>query len=147
MKEYIVHKNKLRFRRIIDFLKLTSDLFNPPLNERLDIEEYAKKIWENAKLVYALHDAELVGLIAYYLSDKNKDFGYITFLCVLPDYSKQDIGTQLLIQCEERIASDRKKFLYLEIDKSNIKGIKFFQKKDFHIIESKRTSYYLRKAL
>ena len=82
MKEYSVHKNKLRFKRIIDFLKLTSDLFNPPLNERFDIEGYAKRIWGNAKLVYALHDAELVGLLAYYISGKNKDFGYITFLCV-----------------------------------------------------------------
>ena len=62
---------------IFSHLSVCNDSFLPPLNERVDIYSYAKKIAENALTFEAWDESTLIGLIAVYF---NADAGKSAFI-------------------------------------------------------------------
>ena len=112
-------------------LRECNDSFLPPLNEKVNIDEYAKKIFEKAITFEAWENQTLVGLIAAYFNDLNKGAGFITNVSVLKNYMGQGIASELLKNCIQYARQKKITEMQLEVDKKNMTAILFYKKYNF----------------
>ena len=69
-------------------LKECNNNFIPPLSARVALDDYAKKIFDNAITFEAWSDDVLVGLIAAYFNDPDNITGHITNVTILKSWMK-----------------------------------------------------------
>lgn len=112
-------------------LKECNDNFLPPLNERVNINEYAEKIFEKAITFEAWKNNILIGLIAAYFSNKQSHSGFITNVSVTKKNMGLGITSKLLINCIEYARKNGFKEIQLEVNKENIQAINFYKKFNF----------------
>ncbi len=79
-------------------LKCNDDFF-PRLSERVNIDEYAKKISEKSVTFEAWSGYFLVGLIAAYFNDDEHKVGFISNVSLVKDYVGIGIASELMKQC------------------------------------------------
>jgi ribosomal protein S18 acetylase RimI-like enzyme len=119
------------------FLHLTEckDDFNPPLDQTVDLSEYAKKISEKAITFEAWIDNRLAGLVAAYFNDVEKISGYITHVGVLKNYKGKGIAFDLMSRCIEFAIQNSFYQIRLEVSEDNDKAIQLYKKLNFAIFE------------
>lgn len=89
---------------IAEHLTLCDSQFVPPLSSRVDIGEYASKIAAKALVFEAWSDRVLVGLVASYCDDAEKNIGFITNVSVLEAWRGKGIARRLV---EETVSHAR----------------------------------------
>lgn len=121
------------------FLHLTEckDDFNPPLDQTVNLSEYAKKISEKAITFEAWIDNRLAGLVAAYFNDVEKHSGYITHVGVLGNYKGKGIAFDLMSRCIEFAIQNSFRQITLEVAEDNDKAIQLYKKLNFVIFEKK----------
>lgn len=87
--------NYSTFLDIYKHLKAVSSFFLPPLEGRVNIEEYANKLFIHAEREEAYYNGELTGLIAYYYTEGEKE-AFISNVSVLPEFKNKGIASSLL---------------------------------------------------
>lgn len=96
------------------------------------------------KLKLEIENKDILFLVAKYNSDKiiglataeKKDKGiFLKRLYVHPDYQRKGVGIKLLTNVLNNFKNIKK--IYLEAEQDNIKGISFYKKNGFKIIENK----------
>ena len=75
-------KDKSTYFDIQNHLKEVSPTFYPPLSERVNIDDYAQKIRKFGVTFEAWIDNCLIGLVACYVNDVDKEQVYITHVSV-----------------------------------------------------------------
>lgn len=91
--EYKVNNSTLN--DIYCHLQAVNQNFVVPLSQRLDIEEYAQKLYSKSIRVEAWHNNDLVGLVAYYYNIQEYRF-HISNVSVIKQFEGQGIATRLL---------------------------------------------------
>lgn len=130
-KKYVTYKTKtVSEKAIYEYLKNTDSSFLPPLNSKVNIEEYSKKIFNNAITFEAWIENKLVGLIATYFNFESK-LSFITSVSVKKEYMGLGIATKLLIMCLDYSKNNNFKNIKLEVFKDNIVAIKLYEKHNF----------------
>jgi ribosomal-protein-alanine N-acetyltransferase len=86
---------------ILMHLIACKNYFNPPLDQTVDLKEYALKIFNLAITFEAWCDDKLVGLIACYFNDPENVLGYITNVSVMKEYGGNGIASTLMNTCIE----------------------------------------------
>lgn len=108
-----------------------NDSFLPPLNKRIDLLIYSKKIVEKAITFEAWSNDWLIGLIAVYFKQENPNSAFITSVSVVKKYKGMGIATTLLKNCID-YSVDKKCFeIYLEVNNENTPAINFYKKYNF----------------
>lgn len=97
--EYL--SNKASEAEIAEHLTRCDADFMPPLSDRVEIADYAKKIADHAMRFEAWSGDTLVGLVAAYCNDHEKRAAYITSVSVLKGWTGKGIATRLVNQCVE----------------------------------------------
>lgn len=123
-----------------------NDSFVPPLNTRINLTDYSKKIYDNAITFEAWNDKELIALIASYFNKEN-DFGFITNVSVIKEYIGTGIASELLKMCIEYATNQHYKSIKLEVIKDNIPAINFYKKYNFTQIDTKNDSLIMNHIL
>jgi ribosomal protein S18 acetylase RimI-like enzyme len=120
------------------FLHLTqcNHTFVPPLAERVNIDEYAEKIFEKSVTFEAWENQLLVGLIAAYFDNVNR-IVFITNVSVLGEFVGRGIASNLLNICLEHAKKDNFREINLEVHNQNNGAICFYKKFRFSIHEIK----------
>ena len=115
------------------FLHLTgcNDSFLPPLNERVDIPSYAKKIFEKAMTFEAWDDTDLIGLVAVYFDTGIPKSAFITNVSVIKEYMGMGIASRLLKTCIGYAVENNCFEIHLDVYKKNIAAINFYKKYNF----------------
>ncbi len=143
MTNNIVYKLKTANEEDIRFhLNDCSDSFIPPLNSRVNIEEYSNKIAERAVTFEAWSNGMLIGLIATYFNFEAQ-FGYITSVSVLKKFMGAGIASELLKRCISYANANKLKEIKLEVYKENIPAINFYKKYNFAQNEIKNDSMFM----
>jgi len=150
----IMSSNKIEYKvgeakhiDIVEHLKTCDSSFSPVLSSYVNIEDYSKKIKNNAVTFEAWIGNELVGLIACYLNDKENLDGYITNVSILEIYSARGIGKQLLINCEKYSSNQNFKSLSLEVEASNDRAISLYSKNSFALDRKVGGKYRMSKRI
>lgn len=120
---------------LVEHLKHCDNQFVPPLNSRVSIESYGKKIFENAIVFEAWWDNVLVGMVAMYLNE-NRD-GYITNVSVYNEYGSAGIASQIFTNLQAYSEENDISSIKLEVNASNVAAIGLYKKFGFKFIEEK----------
>ena len=144
-----VKLEKLSEEEIYSFMLSNSRSFDPPLDQRVDVEQYSSKLAKHATHFIQKDETtgELMSLAACYFNDSEKKKSYLSFICVQKDYLGSGLGKTLL---EEVISYGKRKGfreLELEVDNSNFRAIKMYSKMDFFEIDQVDNSLIMRKKL
>ncbi len=121
--------------------------FVPPLNNKVDIGLYSKKIVENSITFEAWIKDELVGLIAAYFNDTTKTTGYITSVSTVSEYAGRGIASQLLKMCIGYGIQNQFKIILLEVSQHNNNAIYLYKKYDFCEIGRKEENIIMKNFL
>ena len=136
----------MTLEQIKNHLLICSDAFAPSLDSYVNIEDYSKKIFEQAILFYKFDGDKLIGLVAAYNNPVEK-LGWITNVSVDPNYSKQGIATELLNQCYEFFKNKDYLNIFLEVFIENKKAIKLYIKHGFITYKIKKDKMILKQEL
>lgn len=116
---------------IFSHLKDCDRNFIPTLSERVNIEEYARKIFEKAVTFEAWKDRLLVGFIAAYFNHKFDDSGFITYVGVANDFMGLGIASRLMDLCIEHTRQNNFRELKLEVNIHSDKAICLYDRFGF----------------
>jgi ribosomal protein S18 acetylase RimI-like enzyme len=112
-------------------------LFIPSLSSRLDISEYAMKIYKCAER-FEVWDAEtLVGLVAVYCNDVGRHTAFITSVSLLNEWSGRGIASVVIGRCIEHIRTLGLSVIKLEVSPLNQQALKLYRR--FGFIEIVKT--------
>ena len=107
--------------------------FMPRLSERVEINDYAKKIASNAARFEAWSDRKLVGLVAAYCNDHERQIAYVTSVSVLRPWTGKGIAAHLLGQCIKHVKVLGMGQISLDVAQANTSAIKLYEKSGFTV--------------
>ena len=140
-KSPIEYKIKTADHKEVEFhLTQCNNDFIPSLSVRVSINDYSKKIADNAITFEAWKRGELIGLIATYFNDVENQTAYITSVSVLKEQMGLGIASELLKTCLEFARQKNYKKINLEVNIENKPAISFYKKFNFIEIGTKEDS-------
>jgi ribosomal protein S18 acetylase RimI-like enzyme len=98
----IIDKPKDKAKEIELFIREVSIYFTPPLDSKVDISAYSRKLALKSTVAFAfdrMDKNKLVGLLAYYRNNNLTKEAYLSVFSVLPEYQGMGIGKRLLTLC------------------------------------------------
>ena len=122
---------------IFTHLQKCNNDFIPPLDKKVNIRDYSKKIAEKAITFEAWNEKILVGLIAAYFNDAENIMGFITNVSTLKEYHGKGIASELLKMCMDYSKNNNFKEIFLEVSDKNSGAIHLYNKNGFKNIETK----------
>ena len=136
----------ITLKHIQQHLTTCSNTFIPSLDSYVDINDYSKKIFEQATLFSKFDGAKLVGLVAAYDNPTEK-FGWVTNVSVDPNYSRKGIASELLNECNKYFENKKYFNIFLEVFSDNKKAIKLYIKHGFINYKIKNNKMTLKQQL
>jgi ribosomal protein S18 acetylase RimI-like enzyme len=130
-KEYTYCTNQASRDQIVALLQACDTSFIPPLSSRVDLDSYATKLFNHARLLEAWIQDDYVGVVAVYLNDARTRRGFISNVCVRPEHGGKGIASQLIARCKERAIRDGFDTLELEVSPTNLPAVALYQKSGF----------------
>ena len=105
--------------------------FKPPLTDRVNIEEYSRKILKKSITFEAWFEHSLIGLIAAYFNESPVLSVFITNVSVLKDFMNMGIASELLRNCISYAKKENMAEINLEVNKESINAIGLYRKFGF----------------
>jgi 2-polyprenyl-3-methyl-5-hydroxy-6-metoxy-1,4-benzoquinol methylase len=136
----------ITLKHIQQHLTTCSNTFIPSLDSYVDINDYSKKIFEQATLFLKFDGDKLVGLVAAYDNPTEK-FGWVTNVSVDPNYSRKGIASELLNECNKYFENKKYFNIFLEVFSDNKKAIKLYIKHGFINYKIKNNKMTLKQQL
>lgn len=137
---------RLNENEIKKFLLRNSFLFNPPLNERLDLVKYANKLSSHSiHFINVNKSNNIICFAACYFNDLKNRRAFLSFICVDFEFKRQGLGRKLLDEVFEYGKEMGFNEILLEVDKNNHKAFEFYLNLLFKIVEVRNYSYLMSK--
>jgi ribosomal protein S18 acetylase RimI-like enzyme len=128
-------------------LELCNSFFIPPLNSKVDLKDYGRKIFHNAVLVEAWNSNDLVGLIATYCNDLSNRVCFITNVSVVQEFNNQGVAKELLRITKQYAADHNFNKIKLEVHPKNENALRFYINNNFKIITKESNSLLMELSL
>ena len=130
---------------VIEFLKKIDSLFKIPLSQKIDLEEYSKKIVRNADVFLALDNESIVGIVVGYNNDKELKISNMSILVVLNEYQGKGIARKLVNNFLD--LAKNKKMEKVKLSTVDTRALKLYESLNFKIVREENKVYYLEKIL
>jgi len=117
--------------------------FIPPLDKKVNINDYALKIQANAITFEAWEKNDLIGLVAAYFNHENRT-GFITNVSVIKQHSGKGIAAHLLTDCIQYAKKQGFLSIDLEVNNVNIAAIKLYEKFGFETFDLKKDNLLMK---
>lgn len=130
---------------IIEFLKKIDSLFKIPLSQKINLEEYSKKIISNADIFLAFDSESIVGIVVGYNNDKELKISNMSILVVLNEYQGKGIARKLVNNFLN--LAKNKKMEKVKLSTVDARALKLYESLNFKIVREENEVYYLEKIL
>lgn len=130
---------------VLSHLSHCNSQFLPPLDTRVSLVEYAKKIVRNAIVFEAWVNDILIGMIAMYINETK--IGYITNVSVYAEYSGKGIAKKLFYSLIDYARENYISCVKLEVNILNIPAINLYKNLGFEVIEVKNDQIIMLKKI
>ena len=107
--------------------------FVPRLSERVELADYATKLYERAVTFEAWQDKSLVGLVAAYVSESPGGEAYVTNVSVEDGFHGRGVASALLGDCIRRAREGRMRRVRLEVAPENQRAVGLYRKLGFRV--------------
>ena len=122
---------------ILYHLNKCNEDFIPPLDNKVNIQEYATKIFKKSVTFEAWDDDIMVGLVAAYFNDVEVKTGYITNVSIISEYRGKCIACNLLNKCIAYARKNNFKCICLEVSALNSHAVLIYKRIGFQVQEDK----------
>ena len=112
-------------------LRACNDYFIPPLNGRVEVNDYAKKITTKATKFEAWSAGKMIGLVAVYCNDHTDYIAHVTNVSVLKQWMGKGIARTLMSQAIEHLNEIGMRQINLEVAMANNAAISLYRKSGF----------------
>jgi len=119
-----------------DISLLEASLFSDPYTSKDLIDMYLNNPF--LKILVYKNNGEIIGYLLFAITFTNAT---IYKIGVKKDYQNRGIGTKLIKRSEEILKENNVEFYTLEVRKSNVNAISFYEKLGFIYITSKKEYY------
>ena len=126
---------------VIEFLKKIDSLFKIPLSQKIDLEEYSKKIVRNADVFLALDNESIVGIVVGYNNDKEFKISNMSILAVLNEYQGKGVARRLVNNFLD--LAKNKKMEKVKLSTVDARALKLYESLNFKIVREENEVYYL----
>ena len=130
---------------VIEFLKKIDSLFKIPLSQKINLEEYSKKIIRNADVFLAFDSESIVGIVVGYNNDKELKISNMSILVVLNEYQGKGIAKKLVNNFLD--LAKNKKMEKVKLSTVDTRALKLYESLNFKIVREENKVYYLEKIL
>lgn len=120
--------------RIRAHLEACDANFVPRLSDRIDLTDYAAKLAAKARRFEAWDRGELVGLVAAYCNEGNRQRAFVTNVSVLPQAQGRGIASQLIGRCISEARGAGFGRLELEVGTANSRALALYARHGFYQI-------------
>ncbi|MBX7131459.1 MAG: GNAT family N-acetyltransferase [Fimbriimonadaceae bacterium] len=127
----VYEHNKAAEADLAGHLRACDASFIPPLSGRVNIDEYAHKIFQHANRFEAWAEGVLVGLVAAYSNDEATRAAHITSVSVLSAWTGRGIAADLMRQSLAHARRVGMRQIGLEVAGDNAPAIKLYEKLGF----------------
>lgn len=124
-------------------LEMCDHLFVPSLSNKVNLHDYAQKLYEKSQTFEAWHKKELVGIIAVYFNDNQSKKGYITNVSILENYMNKSIASQLIKMTKEYARNNDFTKILLEVQSKNYNAIALYKKHHFEIEREEEEALFM----
>jgi ribosomal protein S18 acetylase RimI-like enzyme len=129
--------NRVGAEKIAAHLRASNTGFVPSLSNRVNIDEYARKIADKAQHFNAWLNNRLIGFMATYCnqttSQSLKDAAFITSVSVLPDWQGRGIASRLMKDCITHVYNLGFVRIKLQVDNRNSVAKALYERFGFYI--------------
>lgn len=123
---------------ILCHLKHVAPYFVVDLATRVNLDEYAQKLYSHAELEEAWHDCDLIGLVAYYNNATTKE-SFVSNVSVDIKFQKQGIASALLNQARTNSLEHSMKSMRVEVA-NDVNLISYYQRHGFMLQADQQSS-------
>ena len=134
--------NEIKRLSIDEIKKLLNDsdsLFSPPLLSEVSLDDYSKKLAENAWFCINSNE-DIRGAIAFYKNDKIQQI-FITHIAVMPTYQNKGIATSMIKYLINKFS--QYETLALEVRIQNTPALNLYKKNGFKIAKEQGEKYLM----
>lgn len=132
---------------ILNAYNVLKDTF-PDLSQRVNINEYFKKISTNGNTYVINENNQTCAIACIYINDFTSKTSYITLIGVHKDCRRHGYAQILLDYCISESKNSGMNFIKLEVNKNNYPAIKLYRKNNFEVVDdTSQSSYYMIKEL
>ncbi len=117
-------------------LQNCSGHFDPPLSGKVNVADYARKIFTHSITFEAWNEGVLAGLIAIYFNAEDRS-AFITNVSVMKTAMNAGIASSLLSNCIVYAGTENTRAISLAVREKNIKAINLYSKFGFIVIDKK----------
>ncbi len=133
---------RLPTKVVSDFFWNHDNDYFEKLSDRIDIDDYSKKIHENATHFVIYDEENVIGFSPCYFNNVDEKKAYISSLTIRDGYRRSKLGSRLLTAIKQY--ADKKGFstLLVSVHSDNQGSINFYKKNNFkvgHINEDTKT--------
>lgn len=114
----------------------------PTLSSRIDIRSYSEKLHNYATHFSAWDKDYPVGIALCYFNKPEEGVGYISSFSVRNEYQKKGIAGNLIKKVTKYAKEEHFSKISLEVNKSNMNAIKFYEKYGFKPIYRDATDQF-----
>jgi len=133
--EYLIGNKIISIEDIKSFLLKCNNDFFPELSTRVNIPDYASKLYNNSILIVAKANNKQIGLTAFYANNFEEYKAFLSNINVVPSFQGKGIANTLIEMMIKYLKSNGFKEVSLEVHENNNKAILTYQKFGFHVIQ------------
>ena len=141
----IENSNNNLEKDIMEFLKKIDSLFKIPLSQKINLNEYSKKLIRYADVFLAFDNESIVGIFAGYNNDKVFKISNISVLGVLNEYQGKGIARKLINNFLK--LAEEKKMKKVKVSTIDMRALNLYKSLNFKIVREENEIYYLEKIL
>lgn len=130
---------------IMEFLKKIDSLFKIPLSQKINLDEYSKKIIRYADVFLAFDNESIVGIFAGYNNDEVFKISNVSVLGVLNEYQGKGIARKLINNFLK--LAEEKKMKKVKVSTIDMRALNLYKSLNFKIVREENEIYYLEKIL
>lgn len=119
----------LGFEQVLVFLRETDNEFKHPLSEKVDLEDYARKLSQYSSFSYCIDQNEMIGMISCYTNRPPE--GYISNVCVKSKFQGRGVFGNLLKRLLKEVVALGIDVIRLEVDEDNVTAQSVYLKNGF----------------
>ena len=138
---YEVTRKNLEEEEVLTLLYSLDSSFASQLQEKVNLEEYSRKLSANAFFEVARLENIIVGVIAFYINVETSNL-YVPYVCVHSAYRHKGIADMLMTDlCH--YADSRNVEISLEVRKCNRGAIRLYEKFGFQTVGDNGIKLYM----
>ncbi len=142
-----IFRQDCAFNQLYEFIKEIDNELPTPLSGRVNLKEYAEKLYSKAHLCYIKDKDRIVALVAGYIKNTPDNIAYVTLVGTLPEFRGVGYAEKLMRQFISDSLNQKLSGVHLHTDKSNIAAESLYHKLGFkeYVVdqESRPDDYHL----